>query len=435
MAALTAGLSDDQIDRLLASFSDREVAELLQDWPLWARPEQLPPASDWTTWLLMAGRGYGKTRAGAEWIVEQVRRTPNLRIALVGANYEDARAVMIDGESGLREVAGPLVERFYPSRRLLRFRNGGQAMLYSGASPDALRGPQHHFAWGDELAKWKRGEETWAMLQMGLRLGARPQALVTTTPRGGTILDELLRKPDTVQTGGSTWDNPHLSPVFRAAMEQRYGGTRLGLQELEGKLLTDVPGALWTAAIIAAARWPSEPAPAFTRVAIGVDPPSGAGTCGIVACAVDTMGRGHVLADHSITAVRPEQWAARVADAAALHGAIAADARALVVAERNQGGEMVRSVLLAAAPDLNVKLVTASQGKSHRAEPVALRFETGAAFFHGRFEPLEAQLMGFIAGGDYDGPGHSPDRADAMVWALTELLLTPKRSAPAVSGL
>src|SRR6478609_6045951 len=182
----------------------------------------------------MAGRGFGKTRAGAEWITELVRSTSNLRIALVGATYADARAVMVEGESGLCAVAGPLIKAVYPSRRLITFHNGSQARLYSGASPEELRGPQHHVAWCDELAKWKRAEASWAMLQMGLRLGRRPRALVTTTPRWGTILEALLAAPGTVMTGGATHANPHLPASFRDAMERQYGGTQQGKQEIEG---------------------------------------------------------------------------------------------------------------------------------------------------------------------------------------------------------
>jgi len=435
MAGMLAGLDDTQVSQLLASLDGADLATLLADWSLWAEPGQLPPPGAWETWVLMAGRGFGKTRAGAEWIAEQVRRTPDLRIALIGATYGDARAVMIDGESGLRVVAAPLIKRYYPSRRLLVFHNGSEATLFSGASPDELRGPQYHLAWCDELAKWKRADEAWAMLQMGLRLGPSPRTLITTTPRTGTILTDLLTRAHTVQTGGTTWDNPHLSPQFRATMEREYDGTRLGEQELYGRLITDLPGALWTAEMIAASRWQGGPLPPLTRVVIGVDPPSGAGTCGIVACGRDAEGRGHVLADHSVTGASPEQWSARVAEVAAQHGARALAGRVLVVAEQNQGGHMVKSVLLGAAPDLHIKPVTASRSKSHRAEPVALHFEAGRAFFHGRFPALEAQLMGFIAGGDYKGPGHSPDRADAMVWALTELLVRKERRSPTVSGL
>ncbi|WP_114226429.1 MULTISPECIES: terminase large subunit domain-containing protein [Sphingomonas] len=434
--ALVAGLSHAEVLALLGTLDPSELAAIADDWRLWARPEQVSPAGAWETWVVMAGRGFGKTRAGAEWIAEQVRARSDLRIALVAATYAEARDVMVEGDSGLRAVADPLIGRFYPARRLIKFHNGSEARLYSGASPDELRGPQHHFAWCDELAKWKKSHETWSTLQLGLRLGHRPQVMVTTTPRARTVLAQLLEREGTVHTGGSTAANRHLPLAFRTAMERQYGGTSLGRQELEGELVTDVAGALWTAALIKRCRWPGGvPLPGFARIVIGVDPPSGGGTCGIVACALDREGRGHVLADHSVTAATPEQWAARVAEAAALHGPRSSEGRALVVAEQNQGGKMVLSVLHGAAPDLHVRLVTARVGKSHRAEPIALRFENGSAFFHGRFGPLEGQLMGLIAGGGYDGPGTSPDRADAMVWALTELLLAPKRAKPGIGSL
>lgn len=436
LEALIADLSHEQLRPFMEKLDPPLMQATLADWRLWARPEQLAPAGDWSTWVLMAGRGFGKTRAGAEWVAEQVRRGEKLRIALVGATFEEARDVMVEGRSGLREVAGDLIASWVPSRRRILFHNGSEASLFSGASPESFRGPEHHIAWCDELAKWKKAEQSWQMLQMGLRLGSNPRALITTTPRGGGLLQSILDNEGTVRTGGSTNANPHLSPAFRQAMERLFGGTHLGRQELDGELIADTPGALWTAAMIEASRWPdATPAPPFTRVVIGVDPPSGEGTCGIVACAIDPEGRGHVLADHSVSASRPERWAAAVGDAAALHGERASDRRALVVAERNQGGEMVRSVLHAAAPDLHVRMVTATQGKSRRAEPVALRFEAGRAFLHGAFPSLEAQLMGLIAGGGYEGPGHSPDRADAMVWALTELLLGARTLPPAVRGL
>jgi phage terminase large subunit-like protein len=435
-AQLVAGLSDTEVASLIADLPPHLAWSALHDWRLWARPEQLPPPGDWSTWVLMAGRGFGKTRAGAEWVAEQVRGEVKLQIALVAATFDEARDVMVEGQSGLRQVAGHLIAKWTPSRRHLLFTNGSEARLFSGASPESFRGPEHHIAWCDELAKWKKARESWEMLQMGLRLGTRPRALITTIPRGGGLLQELLADEGTVRTGGSTYANPHLADSFREQMERLYGGTHLGRQELEGELISGVPGALWTAELIHASRWPEgEPLPPLTRVAIGVDPPSGDGTCGIVACGLDAEGRGHVLADHSVSASRPERWAAAVAEAAALHGERSADGRALVVAEQNQGGAMVRSVLLGAAPDLHVRLVNATQGKSHRAEPVALRFEAGRAFLHGKFPPLEGQLLGFIAGGGYDGPGHSPDRADAMVWALTELMLGRKKLEPAVRGI
>jgi len=277
------------------------------------------------------------------------------------------------------------------------------------------------------------------MLQLGLRIGPHPRAIVTTTPRAGPVLKRIMDEPGSVVTRGSTRDNPHISSAYKETVARLYEGTRLGRQELEGELLAE-GGALWTVETLERARvWhrrglsplgdcpplrkgqsPNGDSPCatpFTRTVIGVDPPSGDGTCGIVACAVDEGGIGHVLADHSVTARSPEGWARAVVDAAAVHRATS------VIAERNQGGKMVAAVLRAADPSLPLKLVHASDGKAARAEPVALLFEAGKVRLHGRFDALEAELLALVAGAPYQGPGPSPDRADAMVWALTELML------------
>ncbi|HEX8389524.1 MAG TPA: terminase family protein [Sphingomonas sp.] len=403
-----------------------ELAEALdRGWRLWAHDGQRPPHDDWRVWVMMAGRGFGKTLAGAQWASEAIRSTPDMRIALVGATLEEARRVMVEGPSGLLRIAALEVERWSPTRGVLRFKNGAEATLFSGCSPEKLRGPEHHIAWCDELAKWERPGETWDMLQLGLRLGERPRALVTTTPRPGPVLRRIMAEPGCVTTGGRTRDNPHIAPAFKETVERLYGGTRLGAQELEGQLLPE-GGALWTPEVIERCR-PSGSGPAaggFLRVVVGVDPPAGDGTCGIVACARDAGGLLHVLADHSVTARSPEGWARAVADAAAAHGTTQ------VVAERNQGGRMVEAVLRAAGPRLSVKPVHASDGKATRAEPIALLFEAGRVRLHARFAELEAELMGMVAGAPYQGPGTSPDRADAMVWALTELMT--ERAMPGV---
>ena len=459
-------------------------------WPGWAHdgqrpPDQLPGGGDWSSWVLMAGRGFGKTLAGAQWITAAIAAHDGagaapLRIALVGATLEDARRVMVEGRSGLLEIAGVWVTEWKPSLRRLRFGRRAEATLFSGASPALLRGPEHHLAWCDELAKWEKPQESWDMLQLGLRLGAHPRALVTTTPRPGPVLRAIMADPATVTTGGPTRANPHLPGSFKARVESLYAGTRLGRQELDGELLADAAGALWTVALIERCRFispspsgsteardsvegegvgapphgehypaQSRPTPtlqqshapllnlkgrgSFTHALIAVDPPSGDGTCGIIACARSGAGAGaiaHVLADHSVTARSPEGWARAVADAAMIHGS--ADGQpALVVAEQNQGGKMVRAVLHTANPALRIKLVTATRGKSARAEPVAHLFEAGKVILHGRFPALEAQLLGLIAGGGYEGPGTSPDRADAMVWGVTELMLG-RRGEPRV---
>jgi len=470
----------------VASLGDEAMQALDLAWPEWAHegqraPEACADGSDWSTWVLMAGRGFGKTRAGAEWITAAIAGGERLRIALVGATLDEARKVMVEGRSGLIEVAGAWLTGWSPSLRKLTFRTGAEATLFSGASPEQLRGPEHHLAWCDELAKWEKSGETWDMLQLGLRLGALPRALITTTPRAGSVLGAIMAGPHTIVTGGPTRANPHLPGAYKTRVETLYAGTRLGEQELEGKLLTDTPGQLWTPELIAScrldpsplagegdsranARERSEGAPhdphgsrtsphpptasrraplspemgegAFTRTLIAVDPPSGAGTCGIIACARDAGGIAHILADHSVTALSPEGWSAAVAAAAAAHGTQE------VVAECNQGGEMIRAILATADPALRVKLVTARTGKTHRATPVAHLFEAGKVKLHARMDALEAELLGMIAGGDYEPvwtgrdsePRRSPDRADAMVWGVTELMLG-KAGKPRVRSL
>lgn len=427
-AARLKGLTPRGRRRLLALLSPDENYGLNRDWQGWAHRGQKFPRWAWRTWVIMAGRGFGKTRTGAEWILAQAEAYGPVRIALVAASIDEAKRIMIEGESGLLNVGGPLVTAWYPSLGRVEFEGGGEAALFSGAAPDRLRGPEHHFAWCDELAKWDKPQEAWDMLQLGMRLGRRPRVIVTTTPKAGPVLTRIMAGPKVETTGGHTRANIHLPDAFIEAVEGMYGGTRLGRQELDGELLTDAPGALWTVETLEACRAGANDDGDYVRVAVGVDPPAVDGTCGIVVCARDRSGVGHVLADHSISGVSPEGWARKVAEAARLHRAD------LVVAEKNQGGKMVWQVLNIAAPDLRVKLVTATQGKAVRAEPVGLLFETRKVRLHGRFPELEAQLLGMVAGADYEGPGRSPDRADAMVWALTELMLG-RRGTPGVRSL
>lgn len=454
-----ADLDPAKAARAIRAASDRAVLGAARDFTNWAHDGQRPPPGDWRCWVLMGGRGYGKTRAGAEWIAARVRARDDaeprkLRIALVAATRDEARRVMVEGESGLLATGADVIDDWLPSLWTLRLRGGGEATLFSGASPEMLRGPQHHFAWCDELAKWRHPSNTWNMLQLGLRLGDRPRALITTTPRPRPVLRRIMAEPGTVVTGGPTRDNVHLPEAYLSAVEALYAGTRLERQELRGELLFDSPDALWTIELIErcrilpgtgrgtaeggggapseCARYPGAPPPPASRavplplggrIVIGVDPPAGDGTCGIVACARDEAGKAYVLADHSVTARSPEGWARAVADAAAIHHADR------VVAERNQGGRMVEAVLHAADANLPLKLVNATEGKAARAEPVALLFEANKVRLAGRFPELEAELLALRAGGGYEpGPraAPSPDRADAMVWALTELMLTPR---------
>jgi phage terminase large subunit-like protein len=429
-------LDEEEQALLVRALTLDEAWEADGDWRGWAHDGQLEPAGDWSTWVVMGGRGFGKTKAGAEWVAAIARArghgdslSPKPRIALVAATLDEARRVMVEGPSGLLETAAGEIDDWSPSRRRLLFLGGAEATLFSGASPEGLRGPEHDFAWCDELAKWPHAAATWDMLQLGLRRGARPRALVTTTPRPGPVLKAIMAGEGCLVTGGPSWANPHVARARIEALRRSYAGTRLARQELAGELLTDLPGALWTVELLEGCRGEAASGAALRLIVIGVDPPAADGTCGILACALDEGGRGHVLADHSVAGRSPEGWARAVAAAARVHEA------QLVVAEANQGGRMVESVLRAADAALPIKLVHAAEGKTARADPVATLFEAGRVVLHGRFPELEAQLCGMIGGGGYEGPGASPDRADAMVWALTELMLGERRAAPRVRRL
>jgi phage terminase large subunit-like protein len=418
------------------SLGGRVLNEIRWDWRRQARAAQRPPRGDWRVWLVMAGRGFGKTRCGAEWVHAIARRTPEARIALVAANLVEARAVMVEGESGLLGAGAPWDRpSFEPSLRRVTWANGAQAQFYSAGEPESLRGPQHSHAWCDEIAKWDnaagRAIAAWDNLAMGLRLGSDPRVIATTTPRAVPLVTRLTTPggADHVAiTRGSTYDNAaHLAPPFVEHMRRSFGGTLLGRQEIDGELIAEVEGALWSRALLEACRLDPAPdnpvagAPAsrWVRVVVGVDPPASAGgdACGIVVAALAADGTAHVLADASVAKASPERWAHAVAVAAQ---AWQADR---VVAEANQGGEMVRSVLQAADLSLPLRLVHASRGKVARAEPVAALYEAGRVRHAGMFAALEDELCGLIAGGAYQGPGRSPDRADALVWALSELML------------
>jgi len=418
-----------EIRRIVSAMTPDDVRALDSMFALWAHEAQLPPeGGGWRVWLLMAGRGFGKTRAGAEWVNGLANARPGRRIALVGASIADARSIMVEGASGLITVAGNHGRRlgWEPSLGRLSWPNGSEAYLFSGDHADGLRGPEHDAAWCDELAKWRQAEAAWDNLQMGLRRGVWPRALVTTTPRPIQLLKRLSEDAWTVITRGRTSENINLDEKFVEVMTATYGGTRIGRQELDGEFLEDVEGALWTREVIEKSRVEAIAPGAsaadgrgeFDRIVVGVDPPAGTGE-GSDACGIVVAGsRGealYVLEDATARGLSPEGWSNRVAAAAARWGT------SLVVAEANNGGSMVESVLMAADLGLKVRLVHAVKGKSARAEPIALKFEAGKAFFAGEFPELEAELGGMTAGGGYEGPGRSPDRADAMVWAMTVL--------------
>ena len=430
--------------------SEAELEFVNACWDVFAHDHQRPPfhaanGAPWLTWLLIGGRGAGKTRAGAEWVRAQAlglppfAQKPVARIALVGETEHDVREVMIEGISGLlavhRRNERPL---WVPSRRRLEWHNGAVAYAFSAEDPESLRGPQFGCAWADELAKWRYAEAAFDMLQFGLRLGANPRQLVTTTPRPTALIKRLIAEPTTVVTRAPTRANAfHLAPTFLKTVMARYAGTRLGRQELDGELIEEVEGALWTRALIERCRAgpPLNPLPqaggeALRRVVVGVDPPASAGgdACGIVVCGAAADGMLLVLDDRSACGLGPDGWARAVVAAAQDWGA------ERVIAETNQGGEMVAAMLRGVDAALPVRSVKARYGKAQRAEPVAALFEAGKAGFAGAFPELEDELCGLLRGGGYDGPGRSPDRADAMVWAMTELM--PGTSgAPRVRGL
>ena len=428
---MLASLPEHTRTAILAELTDAEHATLLWDWSFWARPEQLRPDGDWTAWLILAGRGWGKTRVGAETVRAWVTGPTPLargrfgRIALIAETAADARDVMVEGESGILAVHPPGCRPLYePSKRRLTWPNGAVAMLYNAVAPDQLRGPQHDAAWSDELAKWRYARETWDMLQFGLRLGEHPQQIVTTTPRPIPILKEIIRAPGTVVTKGSTFDNAsNLAPSFLTQIRDRYQGTRLGRQELEAEILDDVPGALWTRDGLDRARRGADgqslrEAPALQRVVVAVDPSGtrghGGDSVGIIVAGKGLDGIAYVLADRTCS-LSPHGWGRRAVEA---YHAFKADR---IVAERNFGGAMVEHVIRTTDPQAAYRDVVASRGKAVRAEPIAALYEQGRVKHIGSFPMLEDQMAAFTPDG-YVGEG-SPDRADALVWALTELML------------
>lgn len=443
-AASLASLPEAARAAFLDGLSANALAAMPWLWPLWAHPEhQCAPKGDWRIWVIMGGRGAGKTRAGAEWVRSRVEgRTPlgpgqAGRVALLGETIDQVRAVMVEGESGLLACSPPdRRPAFRPALNRLDWPNGAQAMLCSAANPEALRGPQFDCAWSDELAKWRTCREAWDMLQFGLRLGQDPRQIVTTTPRDNPVLVEVLESPGTVVThAGTAANKAHLSPDFLERMAARYGGTHLGRQEIEGELIRSRAGALWTHEMIDAARVAE--APTLDRVVVAVDPPvstgAGADECGIVVAGLQRNGEPrdwqvYILADRSGQGQSPRDWAGSAAEAFADFGADR------LVAEVNQGGDLVETVMRQVAPDLSYRAVHASRGKRARAEPVAALYEQGRVHHVGAFPELEDQMCGFVAGAP--GKGGSPDRLDALVWALADLVLdTSQVLAPRVRRL
>lgn len=415
-ACYLASLPASQRQAILAQLSDAEASALLYDWKFWARPAQLAPAGDWRTWAVIAGRGFGKSRTGAEWIRDQVERGRCKRLGLIARTAGDVRDVVVEGESGILAISPPWFRPVYePSKRRLTWPNGAIATTFSADEPDALRGPQHDGLWCDELASWKF-PEAWDMAMFGLRLGNDPRVVITTTPKPTKLLREILADPTTVVTKGSTFDNAgNLAKQFLDSIVKRYLGTRLGRQELDAELLTDTPGALWTRLILDETRVTK--APDLKRIVIAVDPSientEDSDECGIVVAGRGEDDHGYLLSDVSVKGT-PDTWARRAVDAFKLWHADR------IVAEKNQGGLMVSKTLHAVDPTVPVTLVSASRGKYVRAEPVSSLFEQHRCHLVGAYAELEDELTTWTQG------RKSPNRLDAMVWGFSELMLGPK---------
>lgn len=388
------------------------------DWSLHARPEQLPPDGDWNVWLILAGRGWGKTRTGAEWIKDQALKNPKSRWAIVAPTFRDARDTCVEGESGLLGIV-PQEEVVYWNRSFgqLRFKNGSQVQCFGATEPDRLRGPQHHGAWCDELASWPY-PETWDQLQFGLRLGTYPKTVVTTTPKPIRIVKSLLERSEVAVVRGDTFDNAdNLAPAALEELKNRYEGTRLGRQELYAELLTDTPGALWTYDLLEANR--VSEAVELSRVVVAIDPAVTSGEesdeTGIVVAGVGTDGAAYVISDLS-GRYSPDTWAIRAIGAFDKHSGDR------IIAEVNNGGDLVERVVRTKRANIAYKAVRASKGKQTRAEPVAALYEQGKVHHVGVFPDLEEQLTTWTP-----DAGKSPDRLDALVWAITELMLEPSK--------
>ncbi len=434
-AAWLACATPEVVSEFLGGLSDQALMALPWLFEFWALPHQLPPEGAWKSWVIMGGRGAGKTRAGAEWVRAEVEgsgpRDPGRarRVALLGETVDQVREVMVFGDSGILACSPPDRKPDWEAgRKRLVWPNGAVAQVFSAHEPEALRGPQFDAAWVDELAKWKRAEDAWDMLQFALRLGKNPRQVVTTTPRNVGVLKAILKNPSTVITHAPTEANrAYLAASFLDEVRARYAGTRLGRQELDGVLLEDAEGALWTTRALEAARL--DVVPPLDRVVVAVDPPvtgkAASDQCGIVVVGAITAGppqdwRAVVLEDASVAAASPDAWARAAIAALERHGADR------LVAEVNQGGDLVESVIRQIDPLVPFRAVRASRGKVARAEPVAALYEQGRVSHLRGLGALEDQMCKMTARG-YEGRG-SPDRVDALVWALTDLMIEPAQS-------
>jgi phage terminase large subunit-like protein len=422
----------EQVDDFIGGLSENALLALPWMFEFWALAHQLPPEGIWKTWVIMGGRGAGKTRAGSEWVRSQVEGAgPGdvgvaRRVALVGETIDQVREVMVFGDSGILACSPPdRRPEWQATRKQLVWPNGAVAQVFSAHEPESLRGPQFDAAWVDELAKWKNGQKAWDQLQFALRLGKNPQQVVTTTPQNVAVLKQILKNPSTVMTHAPTDANrAYLAASFLEEVRTRYAGTFMGSQELDGLLIEDVQGALWSTAAIEAQRLTV--APRCQRIVVAVDPPvtghGGSDECGIVVVGAVTEGppqswRAVVLEDASVTGASPEQWARAAIAAMERHGADR------LVAEVNQGGDLVEGVIRQIDPLVPYRAVRASRGKGARAEPVSALYEQGRVAHLRGMAKLEEQMCQMTAQG-FLGKG-SPDRVDALVWALTDLIVEP----------
>lgn len=444
-------LTRKQIEEFASTLNDKEAEQLYFDWYLWARNDQLPPdlqpkkstqyAKNWQNWILLGGRGAGKTRAGAEWIRAQAlgiapfADKPAWRIALIGETFNDVREVMLEGDSGLLNIH-PKHQRptYIASRKRLEWPNGAVAQLFSAEEPESLRGPQFHAAWCDEFAKWPYDEDVWDMLQFGMRLGDEPRVVLTTTPRNRKKLKDILAMEGSFVSKASTFDNKqNLAAAFLQNIDRNYAGTNLGRQELYGEIIEDRQGALWNYQLIedTRRRVKDYAVDEFARIILAIDPPATShkksNACGMIIAAMDGDKHAYILADITMQAASPIIWAKKAVE---MYHRFNVDR---IVAEVNQGGEMVETILRTIDAQISYAAVFARKDKKSRAEPVAALYEQNRVHHLGLFEPLEDEMCQFdhLIGSSRN----SPDRVDALVWAVSHLLLNGGDSVPRIRDL
>ena len=425
-ASLLRDLPDDEVASILKQLGPKKAAELQHDWGFWARPEQLEPDGNWNTWVALAGRGWGKTRAGAEWVRHRIRSGDKI-VHCVAPTKGDVRRVMVEGDSGLLNVCWEGDETYRgkhigypvwsPTNNSLTWENGAKAVFFSAEDPERLRGPQAYSAWCDELCAWRNAQDTWDMMMFGLRLGRHPKVFVTTTPKTTKLIRTILNDENTVVSKGSTYDNAaNLAGTFLDAVRKTYEGTRLGRQELYAEILDEASGALWNRGLLAKCEVEKDEVPTLNRIVVAIDPAVTANAesdmTGIIVAGVDVNGTAYVLEDHT-GRYTPQQWASK---AIQLYRDHMADR---IVAERNQGGDMVRHTLHTEDETVPVKLVHASRGKMARAEPVSALYEQGKVKHVRGVNDLEDQMVQWEPLGSIG----SPDRLDALGWAITDLSL------------